>query len=133
MSGETAEAIDELNERIDQEVSDREAGDAELETKLNGEVERAKEAEKALDNKITAEQERAELAESNITDALNDEISRAEAKETEIENQLVDTSKSPFTMSVASGKNQTSLTLPSKDNLDEHSIKIMLDCNFGEI
>ena len=80
-----------------------------------------------------AEKERAELAESNITDALNDEISRANAKETEIENQLVDTSKSPFTMSVASGKNQTSVTLPSKDNLDEHSIKIMLDCNFGEI
>ena len=133
LSGETAEAIDELNKRIDQEVSDREAGDAELETKLNGEVERAKEAEKALDDKIAAEQERAELAEKTITDALNDEISRAEAKETEIENQLVDTSKSPFTMSVASGKNQTSLTLPSKDNLDEHSIKIMLDCNFGEI
>ena len=83
--------------------------------------------------KIKAEKERAELEEKNITDALNDEISRAEAKETEIENQLVDTSKSPFTMSVASGKNQTSLTLPSKDNLDEHSIKIMLDCNFGEI
>ena len=133
LSSATTASIDELKERIDKEVNDRESGDAALETKLNGEVERAKEAENALDDKITAERERAELAESNITDALNDEISRANAKETEIENQLVDTSKSPFTMSVASGKNQTSLTLPSKDNLDEHSIKIMLDCNFGEI
>ena len=36
-------------------------------------------------------------------------------------------------MSIASGKDAPNIVIPSKDNLDSHAIKIVLDSNFGEI
>ena len=104
-----------------------------MENRLNGEVERAKEAEKGLHEEIVAETERATQAENSLSTRIDEEVARATSREDEIDNQLVDTSKSPFTMSIASGKDAPNIVIPSKDNLDSHAIKIVLDSNFGEI
>lgn len=133
LSGDTNASLEAIRAAISAETKDREDADANLNTKLNGEVERAKEAEKALGDQIVAEEERATQAETDLSSRIDEEVSRATSKENEINNQLVDTSKSPFTMSIASGKDAPNIVIPSKDNLDSHAIKIMLDSNFGEI
>lgn len=133
LSGDTNASLEAIRAAISAETNAREEADADLNTKLNGEVERAKEAEKGLGDRITAEEERARQAENSLSSKIDEEVSRATSKENEINNQLVDTSKSPFTMSIASGKDVPNIVIPSKDNLDSHAIKIMLDSNFGEI
>lgn len=133
LSGDTNASLEAIRAAISAETNAREEADANLNTKLNGEVERAKEAEKGLGEEIVAETERATQAENSLSSRIDDEVSRATSKENEINNQLVDTSKSPFTMSIASGKDAPNIVIPSKDNLDSHAIKIMLDSNFGEI
>ena len=133
LSGDTNASLEAIRAAISAETKAREDADAELDTKLNGEVERAKEAEKGLSDRIKAEGERAIQAEKSLSSKIDEEAARATSKENEINNQLVDTSKSPFTMSIASGKDVPNIVIPSKDNLDSHAIKIMLDSNFGEI
>ena len=133
LSGDTNASLEAIRAAISAETNAREAADAELNTKLNGEVERAKGAEKGLSDRIKAEGERAIQAEKSLSSKIDEEAARATSKENEINNQLVDTSKSPFTMSIASGKDVPNIVIPSKDNLDSHAIKIMLDSNFGEI
>lgn len=133
LSGDTNASLEAIRAAISAETNAREEADANLDTKLNGEVDRAKEAEKGLHEEIVAETERAIQAENSLSSRIDDEVSRATSKENEINNQLVDTSKSPFTMSIASGKDAPNIVIPSKDNLDSHAIKIMLDSNFGEI
>lgn len=133
LSGDTNESLEDIRAAISAETKARQDADADLETRLNGEVARAKEAEAALADQIVAEEERATQAENSLSSKIDDEVSRATSKENEINNQLVDTSKSPFTMSIASGKDVPNIVIPSKDNLDSHAIKIMLDSNFGEI
>ena len=133
LSGDTNASLEAIRAAISAETNAREAADAELNTKLNGEVERAKEAEKGLSDRIKAEGERAIQAEKSLSSKIDEEAARATSKENEINNQLVDTSKSPFTMSIASGKDVPNIVIPSKDNLDSHAIKIMLDSNFGEV
>ena len=133
LSGDTNASLEAIRAAISAETNAREDADAELNTKLNGEVERAKEAEKGLSDRIKAEGERAIQAENSLSSKIDEEAARATSKENEINNQLVDTSKSPFTMSIASGKDVPNIVIPSKDNLDSHAIKIVLDSNFGEI
>ena len=133
LSGDTNASLEAIRAAISAEMKAREDADANLENRLNGEVERAKGAEAALGDLIKAEEERATQAETDLSSRIDDEVSRATSKENEINNQLVDTSKSPFTMSIASGKDAPNIVIPSKDNLDSHAIKIMLDSNFGEI
>ena len=133
LSGDTNASLEAIRAAISAETNAREEADADLNTKLNGEVERAKGAEAALSDRIKAEGERAIQAENSLSTRIDDEVSRATSREDEIDNQLVDTSKSPFTMSIASGKDAPNIVIPSKDNLDSHAIKIVLDSNFGEI
>ena len=133
LSGDTNASLEAIREAISAETNAREEADADLNTKLNGEVDRAKEAEKGLSDRIKAEGERAIQAENSLSTRIDEEAARATSKENEINNQLVDTSKSPFTMSIASGKDAPNIVIPSKDNLDSHAIKIVLDSNFGEI
>ena len=133
LSGDTNASLEAIRAAISAETKAREDSDANLNTKLNGEVERAKEAEKGLSDRIKAEGERAIQAENSLSSKIDEEAARATSKENEINNQLVDTSKSPFTMSIASGKDAPNIVIPSKDNLDSHAIKIVLDSNFGEI
>lgn len=133
LSGDTNASLEAIREAISAETNAREEADADLETRLNGEVDRAKEAEKGLSDRIKAEGERAIQAENSLSTRIDEEAARATSKENEINNQLVDTSKSPFTMSIASGKDAPNIVIPSKDNLDSHAIKIVLDSNFGEI
>ena len=133
LSGDTNASLEAIRAAISAETKAREDADADLETRLNGEVDRAKEAEKGLHEEIVAETERATQAENSLSSRIDEEVSRATSREDEIDNQLVDTSKSPFTMSIASGKDAPNIVIPSKDNLDSHAIKIVLDSNFGEI
>lgn len=133
LSGDTNASLKAIRAAISAETKARQDADADLNTKLNGEVERAKEAEKGLSDRIKAEGERAIQAEKSLSSKIDEEAARATSKENEINNQLVDTSNSPFTMSIASGKDVPNIVIPSKDNLDSHAIKIMLDSNFGEI
>lgn len=133
LSGDTNASLEAIRAAISAETKARQDADADLDTKLNGEVDRAKEAEKGLHEEIVAETERATQVENSLSTRIDDEVSRATSKENEINNQLVDTSKSPFTMSIASGKDVPNIVIPSKDNLDSHAIKIVLDSNFGEI
>ena len=133
LSGDTNASLEAIRAAISAETKARQDADADLGTRLNGEVERAKEAEKGLSDRIKAEGERAIQVENSLSTRIDDEVSRATSREDEIDNQLVDTSKSPFTMSIASGKDVPNIVIPSKDNLDSHAIKIMLDSNFGEI
>ena len=133
LSGDTNASLEAIRAAISAETKAREDADADLETRLNGEVDRAKEAEKGLHEEIVAETERATQVENSLSTRIDDEVSRATSREDEIDNQLVDTSKSPFTMSIASGKDAPNIVIPSKDNLDSHAIKIVLDSNFGEI
>ena len=133
LSGDTNASLEAIRAAISAETKAREDADADLETRLNGEVGRAKEAEKGLRDRIKAEGERAIQAENSLSSKIDEEAARATSKENEINNQLVDTSKSPFTMSIASGKDAPNIVIPSKDNLDSHAIKIVLDSNFGEI
>ena len=133
LSGDTNASLDAIRVAISAETKARQDADADLGTRLNGEVERAKEAEKGLSDRIKAEGERAIQAEKSLSSKIDEEAARATSKENEINNQLVDTSKSPFTMRIASGKDAPNIVIPSKDNLDSHAIKIMLDSNFGEI
>ena len=133
LSGDTNASLEAIRAAISAETKARDDADADLETRLNGEVDRAKEAEKGLHEEIVAETERATQAENSLSTRIDDEVSRATSREDEIDNQLVDTSKSPFTMSIASGKDAPNIVIPSKDNLDSHAIKIVLDSNFGEI
>ena len=133
LSGDTNASLEAIRAAISAETNARKDADADLETRLNGEVARAKGAEAALGDQIVAEEERATQAENSLSTRIDDEVSRATSKENEINNQLVDTSKSPFTMRIASGKDAPNIVIPSKDNLDSHAIKIVLDSNFGEI
>ena len=133
LSGDTNASLEAIRAAISAETKAREDADADLENRLNGEVERAKGAEAALGDRIKAEEERATQAENYLSSRIDEEVARATSKENEINDQLVDTSKSPFTMSIASGKDAPNIVIPSKDNLDSHAIKIMLDSNFGEI
>ena len=133
LSGDTNASLEAIRAAISAETKARQDADADLETRLNGEVERAKGAEKGLSDRIKAEGERAIQAEKSLSSKIDEEAARATSKENEINDQLVDTSKSPFTMSIASGKDVPNIVIPSKDNLDSHAIKIMLDSNFGEI
>lgn len=133
LSGDTNASLEAIRAAISAETKAREDADADLETRLNGEVDRAKEAEKGLHEEIVAETERATQAENSLSSRIDEEVARATSKENEINNQLVDTSKSPFTMNIASGKDVPNIVIPSKDNLDSHAINIMLDSNFGEI
>ena len=133
LSGDTNASLEAIRAAISAETKARQDADADLDTKLKGEVERAKGAEAALGDLIQAEEERATQAENSLSSKIDEEAARATSKENEINNQLVDTSKSPFTMSIASGKDAPNIVIPSKDNLDSHAIKIVLDSNFGEI
>lgn len=133
LSGDTNASLEAIRAAISAETKAREDADADLENRLNGEVERAKGAEAALGDRIKAEEDRAIQVENSLSTRIDDEVSRATSREDEIDNQLVDTSKSPFTMSIASGKDAPNIVIPSKDSLDSHAIKIMLDSNFGEI
>ena len=133
LSGDTNASLEAIRAAISAETKARKDADADLETRLNGEVERAKGAEAALGDRITAEEDRATQAENSLSSKIDEEAARATSKENEINNQLVDTSKSPFTMSIASGKDAPNIVIPSKDKLDSHAIKIVLDSNFGEI
>ena len=133
LSGDTNASLEAIRAAISAETKAREDADADLETRLNGEVARATEAEKGLHEEIVAETERATQAENSLSSRIDEEVARATSKENEINDQLVDTSKSPFTMSIASGKDAPNIVIPSKDNLDSHAIKIVLDSNFGEI
>ena len=70
-----------LDAKIDQEISDREAD-------VDAEQSRAESAETALQNAITAEQERAENAENTLQTNINNEQARAEEAERTLQSNI---------------------------------------------
>lgn len=133
LSSSTTTSVDDVKALISAETIARETADEELDKKITAEKERAEEAEKANSDAIDAEVERAKGIEAIISGNVITETERATAKEIEIENQLIDVTNSPFILKSASGNNVINMILPSKDGLDSHAIKIILDGNFGEI
>lgn len=120
--------IDELREDLDEEISARTAADEalsgaidDLRAELSAETEARIEADEFLQEEI-----------DELREDLDEEIERAKARENEIDGQLIDWEQNPFTMSAAT-EGDYNMVLPSKDGIDEHSIKIMFDGNFGEI
>lgn len=126
----SAETI--LEEMIEAETERAISAETALDEKIDDEIARAISAETALDEKIDDEIARATAREDEIEEELFDEIERATAREDEIDGQLIDWSKNPFTMS-ASTENDYNMVLPSKDGIEEHSIKIKFDGSFGNI
>jgi uncharacterized protein (TIGR02145 family) len=129
---ERESADTELWEALSAETEARISADTELWEALEAETERAISAETALDEKIDAEIERATEREDEIEQELFDEIERATERENEIDGQLIDWSKNPFTISAAT-EDDYNMVLPSKDENEDHFIKIKFDGNFGEI
>lgn len=74
-------AEQELDRKINQEISDRQAD-------VDAEETRAKAAETALQNAITAEQERAENAENTLQTNINNEQARAEEAERTLQSNI---------------------------------------------
>ena len=129
---ERESADTELWEALSAETEARISADTELWEALEDEIERAISAETALDEKIDAEIERATGREDEIEQELFDEIERATERENEIDGQLIDWSKNPFTISAAT-EDDYNMVLHSKDENEDHFIKIKFDGNFGEI
>ena len=135
LDNEIAERISadtELWEALAAEASARTQADEELWEALSAETEARIEADEDLQRQIDEEVERATAREDEIEQELFDEIERATAREDEIDGQLIDWEQNPFTMSAAT-EGDYNMVLPSKDGIEEHSIKIKFDGNFGEI
>ena len=135
LDNEIAERISadtELWEALAAEASARTQADEELWEALSAETEARIEADEDLQRQIDEEVERATAREDEIEQELFDEIERATAREDEIDGQLIDWEQNPFTMSVAT-ESDYNMVLPSKDNNEDHFIKIKFDGNFGEI
>ena len=121
-----------LSAAIETEREERISADTELWEALSAETEARIAEDERLDQKIDDEIERATAREDEIEQELFEEIERAIAREDEIDGQLIDWSKNPFYLS-ASTEGEYNLVLPSKDENEEHFIKIKFDGNFGEI
>jgi hypothetical protein len=129
---ERISADTELWEALSAETEARISADTILEEMIEAETERAISAETALDEKIDAEIARATEREDEIEQELFDEIERATQREDEIDGQLIDWSQNPFTLTAAT-TDEYNMVLPSKDENEDHFIKIKFDGNFGEI
>ena len=127
------EADEDLQRQIDEEVARAISAETALDEKIDAETERAISAETALDEKIEAETERAISAETALGEKIDAETERAKEREDEIDGQLIDTSKNPYVMHATVGKDEYNMILESKDENEEHFIKIVFDGNFGEI
>jgi hypothetical protein len=121
-----------LEEMIEAETERAISAETALDEKIDAEIERAISAETALDEKIDAEIARATEREDEIEQELFDEIERATQREDEIDGQLIDWSQNPFTLTAAT-TDEYNMVLPSKDENEDHFIKIKFDGNFGEI
>ena len=125
-------ADEDLQRQINEEVSARTEADADLQRQIDEEISARTEADADLQRQIDEEVARATQREDEIEEALIEEIERATAREDEIDGQLIDWEQNPFTIKAATSE-EYNMVLPSKDGIDEHSIKIKFDGNFGEI
>ena len=121
-----------LSGAIDDERAERESADTELWEALNEEISARTEADEELWEALSAETEARIAEDERLDQKIDDEIERATAREDEIDGQLIDWSKNPFYLS-ASTEGDYNLVLPSKDENEEHFIKIKFDGNFGKI
>ena len=121
-----------LEEMIEAETERAISAETALDEKIDAEIARAISAETALDEKIDDEIARATEREDEIEQELFDEIERATQREDEIDGQLIDWSQNPFTLTAAT-TDEYNMVLPSKDENEDHFIKIKFDGNFGEI
>lgn len=82
------EATDELKDLIEAEANDRKKTDNELWSSINGEIERAQDVESDLWNGINGEIERAQSVEGELWNGINGESERAQSVEAELWNGI---------------------------------------------
>jgi len=121
-----------LSAAIETEREERISADTELWDALNEEISARTEADEELWEALSAETEARIAEDERLDQKIDDEIERATAREDEIDGQLIDWSKNPFTLS-ASTEGEYNLVLPSKDENEEHFIKIKFNGSFGKI
>ena len=80
--------FNELNGKLDTEITRAEGKETELDNKITAEVERASAAETALDEKIDAEITRAEGKETELNNKITAEVERASAAETALDEKI---------------------------------------------
>lgn len=80
--------ISEVNEKIENEITDRKEDTARVAQDLQNEVTRATEAENNLSERIDSETEARTQGDDLLTEKINDEVTRATQKENDLENQI---------------------------------------------
>ena len=121
-----------LWDAINNEATTRETTDNLLWDAINNETARAQQVESDLWNGINGETARAQEVEGQLWTSLNNEIERAIDRENEIDGQLIDSSVT-HSFNAAVGKDAHNLVMTTKDGIDNHSIKIDYNADFGEI
>ena len=121
-----------LSAAIETEREERIAEDELLWEALSAETEERIAADEFLSGAIDTEREERISADTALSAAIDTEREERIAADEILNGQLIDWSKNPFYLS-ASTEGEYNLVLPSKDENEEHFIKIKFDGNFGEI
>ena len=121
-----------LSAAIETEREERISADTELWEALSAETEARIEADAALSAAIDDERAERIAADEFLSGAIDTEREERIAADEILDGQLIDWNKNPFTLS-ASTEGDYNMVLETKDEIEEHFIKIKFDGNFGEI
>ena len=114
-----AEARDNADKRLSNAITD-------VNNALDAENKRAKEAENGLSSSIKVEETRAKEVESDLSNAIKAEETRAKSEEGRIGGLI----HKGGLRTISANRD---VAIPSYDGIEEHSITLNFDGNFGEI
>jgi predicted RNase H-like nuclease len=121
-----------LSAAIETEREERIAADEVLSAAIETEREERIAADEVLSAAIETEIEERIAADEFLSGAIDTEREERIAADEILDGQLIDWNKNPFTLS-ASTKDDYNMVLPSKDENEDHFIKIKFDGSFGRI
>lgn len=121
-----------LSAAIETEKEERIAADEVLSAAIETEREERIAADEVLSAAIETEIEERIAADEFLSGAIDTEREERIAADEILDGQLIDWSKNPFTLS-ASTEGEYNMVLPSKDENEDHFIKIKFDGSFGRI
>jgi len=121
-----------LSAAIETEREERIAADEVLSAAIETEREERIAADEVLSAAIETEIEERIAADEFLSGAIDTEREERIAADEILDGQLIDWSKNPFTIS-ASTTGDYNMVLPSKDENEDHFIKIKFDGSFGRI
>ena len=121
-----------LSAAIETEKEERIAADEVLSAAIETEKEERIAADEVLSAAIETEIEERIAADEFLSGAIDTEREERIAADEILDGQLIDWSKNPFTLS-ASTEGEYNMVLPSKDENEDHFIKIKFDGSFGRI